>query len=112
MSDECLSEYGRIRFQEELGDARSAYKDFAILCPERRDELAEHLSRAGVQTKKYFVPLHTMPAYARFRRPDDDLGDTEETARTVLCLPMFNELDEADVERVSRSILDFYGTGG
>jgi dTDP-4-amino-4,6-dideoxygalactose transaminase len=101
-----------IRFQEELEEARSAYKDFSILCPGRRDELSEHLYRAGVQTKKYFVPLHTMPAYARFRRPDDDLADTEEIARTVLCLPMFNELEEADVERVSGSILDFYGAGG
>jgi dTDP-4-amino-4,6-dideoxygalactose transaminase len=108
----CLGRNPGIRFQQVLPDARSAYKDFAILCPGRRDELAEHLARAGVQTKKYFVPLHTMPAYAVFRRADDDLGDTEEVARTVLCLPMFNELEEADVERVSGSVLDFYGLAG
>jgi dTDP-4-amino-4,6-dideoxygalactose transaminase len=40
------------------------------------------------------------------------LGDTEEIAGSVLCLPMFNELEEADVERESESVLSFHGTTG
>jgi len=52
-----------------------------------------------------------MPAFEAFRRPDDDLADTEAVSERILCLPMFNELEQADVERVCRAILDFYGAG-
>ncbi len=97
-----------LRFQEHLPETRSSYKDFAILCPGRRDELAAHLAQAGIQTKKYFLPLHTMPAYAAFRSAGDDLADTEKVAESVLCLPMFNELSDADVDRVSGAVADFY----
>ena len=101
----------RIRFQEVLPDSRSTYKDFAILCPERRDELAADLEASGIQTKKYFRPVHGMPAFRRFQSPADDLGDTTGVAESILCLPMFNELPDADVDRVSETILRFYGHG-
>lgn len=99
----------RIRFPETLPEARSAYKDFAILCTEGRDALAAALEALGIQTKKYFRPLHLMPAYARFGSPQDDLADTLAVADAVLCLPMFNDLADSDIDRVSRAILDFYG---
>jgi len=95
-------------FQEHLFEVRPTYKDFAILCPHSRDDLAAHLGRLGVQTKKYFYPLHTMPAYQAFRSENDDLRDTEGVYAKILCLPIYNELAEADVDRVSEMILDFY----
>ncbi len=98
-----------LRFQEQLADSRSTFKDLAMLCPERRDDLAARLADRGIQTKKYFRPLHTMPAYERFRTASDDLADTESVAQAVLCLPMFNELRESDVDRVSGEVLEFYG---
>jgi dTDP-4-amino-4,6-dideoxygalactose transaminase len=106
-----LASNPRIRFQEHLPQSRSTYKDFAIVCPERRDELAEHLAARQIQTKKYFHPLHTMDAYERFRSPQDDLAGTDAVARAVLCLPMFNEIGDADIDRVSHEILEFYGHG-
>jgi len=100
-----------IAFQQHLPGTRTTYKDFAILCPRDRDGLADRLGRLDIQTKKYFRPLHQMPAFEAFRRPDDDLADTEAVSERILCLPMFNELEQADVERVCRAILDFYGAG-
>ncbi len=108
---EVLGRNPAILFQEHLPGCRPAYKDFAILCPGRRDELAAHLAEAGIQTKKYFYPLHRMPAFARFRGAADDLADTEAAAAAVLCLPMFNDLDEADIDRVGLAILRFYEHG-
>lgn len=105
----ALAPEGRIRFQEVPPESRSSYKDFAILCMEGRDELATRLGELGIQTKKYFRPLHRMPAYERFANAADDLRDTLAVADAVLCLPMFNELADADVDRVSQAILDFYG---
>ena len=105
----ALSREPRIRFQEVSPESRSAYKDYAILCSEGRDALASRLENRGIQTKKYFRPLHRMPAYERFVTAEDDLSDTLAVADTVLCLPMFNELADADIDRVSETILDFYG---
>jgi dTDP-4-amino-4,6-dideoxy-D-glucose transaminase len=100
-----------LRFQEHLPDSRSTYKDFAILCPGRRDPLAARLGEAGIQTKTYFRPLHRMPLFESFRSAADDLADTERVADAVLCLPMFNELADSDVDRVSDEIAGFYGRG-
>ena len=87
----------------------ATYKDLAIRCPERRDELAAAPRRAGgIQTKKYFRPLHTMPAYEEYRRAEDDLADTRAVADTVLCLPIFNELEDAAIRRVGEAVLEFY----
>lgn len=106
---ERLAAIPGMRFQEHLPDARSTYKDFAILCPDRRDALADFLAKSEVQTKKYFRPLHPMPAFERFRSRDDDLSDTEESAAAILCLPMFNELAESDIDRVCDLVAGFYG---
>jgi dTDP-4-amino-4,6-dideoxygalactose transaminase len=108
---DALGRVPGVRFQEHLPGARSTYKDFAILCPKHRDELAAHLDNQGIQSKKYFRPLHTMPAFERFRSPSDDLADTEAVAEAVLCLPMFNELRTGDVDRVCYAIRGFYGRG-
>jgi dTDP-4-amino-4,6-dideoxygalactose transaminase len=104
----ALAEEPRIQFPEVLPGARSAYKDFAILCEEGRDALAAALEALGIQTKKYFRPLHAMPAYERFRSPQDDLADTLAVADAVLCLPMFNDLADSDIDRVSEAISNFY----
>jgi dTDP-4-amino-4,6-dideoxygalactose transaminase len=106
---ERLESIPGMRFQEHLAGSRPTYKDFAILCEEGRDALAEDLHSLGIQTKKYFRPLHVMPAYERFQSAQDDLADTLAVADTVLCLPMFNELADTDIDRVSEAILDFYG---
>jgi dTDP-4-amino-4,6-dideoxygalactose transaminase len=107
----ALGQHPGIRFQEQLPESRSTYKDFAILCPERRDALAAFLETRGIQTKTYFRPLHGMPAFRSFRRPDDDLGDTQAIADKVLCLPMFNDLLDPDIDRVCAAVLEFYGRG-
>lgn len=106
-----LSRVPGLEFQEHLAGCRSAYKDFAILCPDRRDALADALEREGIQTKKYFRPLDGMPAFEAFRSAGDDLGDTAAVAERVLCLPMFNDLADSDIDRVCERVAGFYGRG-
>lgn len=93
-----------LRFQEPLAGACSTWKDVAVLLPSKRDALAAHLAALGIQTKQYFRPLHSMPLFARWRRADDDLDDTEWVSQRVLCLPIFNELAEEEVDRICDAI--------
>jgi dTDP-4-amino-4,6-dideoxygalactose transaminase len=106
---ERLSRVAGLEFQQHLAGCRSAYKDFVILCPDRRDALADALEREGIQTKKYFRPLHGMPAFEAFRSAGDDLGDTSVVAERILCLPMFNDLTDAEIDRVCERVAGFYG---
>ena len=103
---ENLTDLPMISFQEIPGDCTTTYKDFAIVCAQGRDALAAALRAAGIQTKTYFLPLHGMPAYRRYhRRP---LPRTEELARHVLCLPIFNEMSLAEVDMVCDVIRIFF----
>jgi dTDP-4-amino-4,6-dideoxygalactose transaminase len=108
---ERLSAIPGMRFQEHLADCRPTYKDFAVVCPARRDALADFLTGNEVQTKKYFRPLHPMPAFESFRSKEDDLRDTDAVADAVLCLPMFNDLSDDDLDRVCDLVLRFYERG-
>jgi dTDP-4-amino-4,6-dideoxygalactose transaminase len=97
-----------LAFQEVRPGSVSAFKDFAVICRTRRDELADHLRARGVMTKKYFVPLHHMPAYSRYRTADDDLAGTEDVAARILCLPIFNELTGEQVAMVAEIVHEFF----
>ncbi len=93
-----------LRFQEVDARDRSTYKDFAILCGRGRDGLERRLSEAGIQTKRYFRPAHGMRAYRRFgTRP---LPRTDDVAARVLCLPIFNEISDAQIDEVIGRIRD------
>jgi dTDP-4-amino-4,6-dideoxygalactose transaminase len=105
----ALGAVAGLRFQEHLPGSRSTYKDLAVLCPSRRDELAARLRNRAIQTKTYFRPVHEMPLFEPFRTAGDDLTDTENVARSVLCLPMFNDLTDDDIDRVCAEVLEFYG---
>jgi dTDP-4-amino-4,6-dideoxygalactose transaminase len=87
-----------IGFQQVDERDRCTYKDFAILCSYERDGLERRLAAAGIQTKRYFRPTHTMRAYRRFS--DRPLPRTEDVADRILCLPIFNEITDAEVDEV------------
>ncbi len=71
----------------------------------RRDALADHLARDGIQAWVHFPPCHLQPAFAPFRRP---LRATEQLHRELLTLPLHLELDDADVDRVVSSVRAFF----
>lgn len=98
----ALGDLPDLAFQQVDGRDRSTHKDFAILCAHGRDDLERRLEAAGIQTKRYFRPAHTMRAYRRYAtRP---LPHTEQVYARVLCLPIFNEMRDAEVDEVSGAV--------
>jgi dTDP-4-amino-4,6-dideoxygalactose transaminase len=100
-----LAEVPGITFQRVSDQDRSTYKDFAVVFGTGEDRyLAETaLTAAQVQTKRYFRPCHQMEAYRPYsHRP---LPVTESLYRRILCLPLFEDLTEAEVD----SICDIVG---
>lgn len=98
-----LKGVGDIDFQKVEIEDRSSYKDFGITTS-YRDKLYEELEKKGIQTKKYFRPIHLMDWY----RDGTNLPVTESLASRCLCLPIFNEIRTNEINKVIGVIKKFY----
>jgi dTDP-4-amino-4,6-dideoxygalactose transaminase len=109
-----LSKLPGIGFQEISRDSFSTYKDFAILVDEEkfelnRDELADALTKENVMTRKYFnPPLHMQRCYPELNAKESDFPNTSEVSKKVLCLPIFSELANTQVDGVAEAIMKIH----
>jgi dTDP-4-amino-4,6-dideoxygalactose transaminase len=89
--------------------AESAWHLYVIRTP-RRDEVAAHLKRHGVETGVHYpVPLHLQPAFAALGCRPGALPVTEAVADTCLSLPLYPELTDDQQEQVANLIRDLLG---
>jgi dTDP-4-amino-4,6-dideoxygalactose transaminase len=97
---ELLGDVPGLRFQRTTKGDRHAYKDFVVLFerPEQRATAAQALATAGVETKRYFLPVHRMATYAE--HAGARLPITDDTYERILCLPLFHELRREQVRRI------------
>ncbi len=85
------------------------YHLYVVRCA-RRDELAAHLTAAGVGSGVYYpVPLHLQECFRYLGYAAGDLPRAEAAAAEVLALPMWPELPAEDRERVIAEVRRFYG---
>jgi dTDP-4-amino-4,6-dideoxygalactose transaminase len=77
------------------------FHQYVVRSPER-DRLRETLERQGIATGIHYpVPVHLQPAYAgRVAIGVTGLAESERAAREVLSLPIYPELDDAQVTRI------------
>ncbi|EFC56517.1 TPA: dTDP-4-amino-4,6-dideoxy-D-glucose aminotransferase VioA [Enterobacter cancerogenus] len=71
-----------------------------------RDELYIELKRNNILSRRYFYPLiSNMPMYRGIESAAvENLPLSNDVSNKVLCLPIFNELDENDFSRIIRII--------
>jgi dTDP-4-amino-4,6-dideoxygalactose transaminase len=97
-----------IQLPEEPVGSHHVYNQFVIRTL-RRDELRNHLNRAGIPTEIYYPsPLHLQPAFRYLGYHSDDFPNAESASRSVLALPIFPELTEAQQQSVVTCISDFF----
>jgi dTDP-4-amino-4,6-dideoxygalactose transaminase len=88
--------------------ARPAYHLYVVDAGSRRDELQAKLKERGVGTLIHYpVPVHLQPAY-RDRVPlgPGGLPNTERAAKSVLSLPLYPQLGDAEVDAVIAAVKD------
>ena len=68
-----------------------------------RDELADILAAQGIETRPFFIPIHTLPPYVD-PAGTVDLPVTVRLARTGLNLPTFSQLTDDQVDAVCEAI--------
>ncbi|HVR99951.1 MAG TPA: DegT/DnrJ/EryC1/StrS family aminotransferase [Thermoanaerobaculia bacterium] len=86
------------------------YHQMTVRTP-RRDDLMEHLKARGIASSVHYPsPLHHQPALAGLVDvPAGDLPVATTAGEEVLCLPVFAELTDEEVERVIEGVSSFFG---
>ncbi len=79
-----------------------------VILVENRDALQAFLGERGIGTGLHYpLPLHLQKAYAHLGYKEGDLPVTERVARTLLSLPMFPTLTQAQIDYVCDAILEW-----
>lgn len=84
------------------------YNQFTIRA-QRRDELKEHLAKAGIPSEIYYpLCLHLQKAFSSFGYHPGQMPVAEKASQEALSLPVYPELTDAQQEAVVQGIESFY----
>lgn len=88
----------------EQDGAYHVYHQYTIRSP-KRDAIQQRLKEAGTASVVYYpVPLHLQEALEFMGHKKGDFPVAEQTSTEVLSLPMYPELDEADIRSTAEVI--------
>jgi dTDP-4-amino-4,6-dideoxygalactose transaminase len=115
---EALAPIPGISFPHVRSEDRSTYKDFTVLVdPDTFGSEAAWLDLAlaaeGIETRRYYSPpVHEMRAYRRPAGTNGNLGVTVAAASRVLTLPMWSEMTDEHVSRMTDALWRLYRSLG
>lgn len=102
---------GNVKIKVPERDAKSTHvfhQYTLVLNGVNRDELRQHLASKEIPAMIYYpIPLHMQKAYKDDRYKEGAFPITEKLCASVISLPMHTELDEEQLEYITRSVLDF-----
>jgi dTDP-4-amino-4,6-dideoxygalactose transaminase len=88
--------------------AKHVYYMYTIRTP-RRDALMDYLTDYGIGSQKiYATPVPMQPCYKELGYKEDDIPVSVNCANELLCLPVFPELREDEVQIISNVIHQFF----
>jgi dTDP-4-amino-4,6-dideoxygalactose transaminase len=81
---------------------------YYLLLPDnaRRERLIAELARANVDSVFHYVPLHSSPAGRRYGRAAGGLDVTDRVSASLLRLPLWVGMSDAQVDRVIEAVHD------
>lgn len=109
--DEALAGIDEIRTPVITPANESIFNQYTIRVGNgKRDALAGFLRERGVGSSIYYpLPLHLQECFAHLGYSEGQFPHSEQAAREVLSLPVFPELEPAELEHVAASIRAFFG---
>lgn len=102
-----LAGVGDLELLADTPGAEPVFHQFTLLTGER-DQLREHLGGRGIGTGIHYPEaLHRQPAFADLETPE--LPVAEAAGGRVLCLPIYPQLEDREVERVCVAVREYFG---
>ena len=85
--------------------AASVWAHYSIVV-DNRDALRDALAARGIPARVYYPsPLHLQPAFRDYGGGPGSLPVSEELSRRILSLPIYPDLHEATVDRISDAVI-------
>jgi dTDP-4-amino-4,6-dideoxygalactose transaminase len=99
---ESANLHGFLRRPVAKADRRHTFNQYTVRVPAaHRDKLVQHLKDSGVGVEVYYpLSLHEQECFRYLGYRTGDFPASEDAAATVLSLPMFPEITEAQQKRV------------
>jgi len=86
----------------------AVYHQFVLLSPQR-DDLGRYLAEREIGSGIHYpLPLHLQPSFSRWLDAAAEFQVSARAAREVLCLPMFPQLTDEEVEWVCAAVRGFF----
>jgi dTDP-4-amino-4,6-dideoxygalactose transaminase len=99
---------GAVQTPPRVASGRHIYNQY-VLRVRDRNPLRQHLMAAGVGTEIYYpVPLHLQKCFAYLGYRSGQFPESERAAEETVALPIYPELENAQLQYVVDSIADFY----
>jgi dTDP-4-amino-4,6-dideoxygalactose transaminase len=105
---EMLEAVQEIQLPKKLLQAKHTYHQFVIKA-KQRNALQEYLASKGITTDIHYpLALPFEPAYAYLQHSDNDFPVAFQLQNEILSLPIYPELQHAQISYVCESIKEFY----
>ena len=105
----ALAGVGDLRFAAAPAEASPVWHQLTVRTA-ARDGLRQHLLDAGIGSATFYpIPLHQQPALVALLPSGLSLPASEAASREVLCLPLYPQLSESQVDEVCDAVRGFYG---
>jgi dTDP-4-amino-4,6-dideoxygalactose transaminase len=99
----------KLRTPTAIEGGRHIFNQYVVRV-QRRDALKQRLAEHSIGTEIYYpVPLHLQACFAYLDYRPGDFPHSERAAEETLALPIYPELEEAQLAHVVATIVDFYG---
>lgn len=106
---EPLAQKGIIQVPQVPQYASNNAHIFYIIFPndKERDACISHLKKQDILSVFHYLSLHKSPYYSN-KHKGGNLSEADRYSETLLRLPMYFELEEADVRRICKLVNDLY----
>lgn len=106
--NEAFRNIPRIQLPVIRDGVKTVWHQYAFRC-DNKDGMGDHLASLGIGSAAFYpVPLHLQKAFTDLGYQPGDLPAAEKITRQTVCLPIFPELTEEEIEAVIEGVKSFY----
>jgi dTDP-4-amino-4,6-dideoxygalactose transaminase len=99
---------GKVSTPRTVNNGRHIFNQYVVRV-QNRDALKDFLTAHGIGTEIYYpVPLHLQKCFAYLNHTAGEYPESERAAEQTLALPIYPELEEAQLKAVVASVAEFY----